>query len=54
MWHKGVATPEFFWGPKNWGEQNFDLRQATVFLFGTPLLKTQMTRYAKHLESMAL
>jgi len=27
----------------------FDLRRATVVLFGTPLLKPQKTRYAKNL-----
>ena len=27
--------------PKFWGADVFDFRQATVFLFGTPLLKPQ-------------
>jgi len=26
----------------------FDFRRATIFLFGTPLLKHKMTRYAKN------
>jgi len=31
----------------------FAFRQATVFLFGTPFLKAQMTTFAKNSRSMA-
>jgi len=41
----GAASLKF-----KWVAIMFDFKRATVFLFGTPLFKAKMTKYAKMFE----